>query len=96
MNMENISSIANMASRGTASATASDVDNFNKLWDIIGGMNANQISANEQMQNVLLGKSDDASGALIALEKNEQALSYATVVRDKIIEGTKKILDMQL
>lgn len=94
MNIESISQVANASSVGKNSVP--DAGGFDKLWNLIGGMNTNQISANEQIQNVLLGKSDDASGALIALEKNDQALSYATVVRDKVIEGTKKILDMQL
>jgi flagellar hook-basal body complex protein FliE len=73
-----------------------DVDAFEKLLNTMDKMNQNQVSASNQMQDVLLGKSDDASGALIALQKNEQALSYATVVRDKAIEGYKKILDMQI
>lgn len=95
MNIGNISAASGVSS-GVGAAQSSNGDAFDKVWNLVGDMNQNQLSANEQIQNVLLGKSDDASSALIALEKNEQALSYATIVRDKLIEGTKKILDMQL
>jgi flagellar hook-basal body complex protein FliE len=95
MNIDQISSI-NGVQPLENKAASSDVDVFNKLWDIIGTLNTNQQIANQKQQDVMLGKSDDAHGMLIALEKNELDMSYATLIRDKAIDGFKRIIDMQL
>ena len=95
MNIESISSITGM-SKAASTPSSSNGEAFDKLWDTITEMSQNQKTADAQMRDVLLGKSDDATGALIALQKNEGALSMAVIVRDKLIDGTKKILDMQM
>lgn len=69
---------------------------FGKLWDTVKELNANQLEADSKIQNVLLGKSDDTSGALIALEKAEIQMQFAANVRDKFTQGYQQIINMQL
>lgn len=69
---------------------------FEKLWDTVEGLNNKQIEANTKIQDVLLGKSDDTHGALIALEKAEIQMQLAVSVRDKLTQGYQQIINMQL
>lgn len=69
---------------------------FDKLLGVVEGINSNQIDAQNQMTNVILGKSEDTHGALIALQKAEVQIKLATTVRDKVVQSYNKIIDMQI
>lgn len=69
---------------------------FEKLLDTVSGLDERQKFANKKVEDVLLGKSDDTHGALIALEKAELEMQLATVVRDKFTQGYQQIMNMQI
>jgi len=69
---------------------------FDKMLDTVMNMNENQVKANTKMQDVIMGRSDDSHGALIALEKSELQMQLAVTTRDKLIQGYQQIINMQI
>ena len=70
--------------------------NFDQLMNVIQGVNDTQVSANNLMSDVVLGKSEDTHGALIALEKASIQMQLMTKVRDELIEGYNKLINIQI
>lgn len=69
---------------------------FDQVFDVINGMNQDQVQANQLMSDVILGKSEDTHGALIALEKASMQMQLATKVRDELIQGYNKLINIQI
>jgi flagellar hook-basal body complex protein FliE len=69
---------------------------FDKLMNFVEKMNDNQVGANSLMSDVILGKSDDTHGAMIALEKAGIQMQLATKVRDELIQGYNKLINIQI
>lgn len=89
--LNNLQSFSNVKGKNEVNQTV-----FDKLWTTIEGMNETQNEGSSKVQDVLLGKSDDTHGALIALEKAELQMQLATTVRDKVTQGYQQIINMQL
>lgn len=69
---------------------------FDSLLDSLVSMEQTQVDAKTQVADVLMGNSDDSHGALIALQKAELQMSFASAVRDKTVQGVNQLLNMQI
>lgn len=69
---------------------------FDQVLNVIQGMNNTQVGANQLMSDVILGKSEDSHGALIALEKASVQMDLAVKVRDELIQGYNKLINIQI
>lgn len=73
-----------------------DKSKFEKLLEPIKELNETQIEAREKMTDVLVGKSDDTHGAMIALEKSQIQMQLAVTIKDKLTQGYQQIMNMQI
>lgn len=71
-------------------------EGFDSVWEMVANMNTQQVEANNHMSQVILGKSEDTHGALIALEKASMQMQLATKVRDELIQGYNKLINIQI
>ena len=69
---------------------------FDSLLDSLVAMEETQVDAKTQVADVLMGRSDDSHGALIALQKAELQMSFASAARDKVVQGVNQLLNMQI
>lgn len=69
---------------------------FDFVFESIQNMNQTQVDANALMTDVLLGKSDDTHGALIALEKASIQMQLMVKVRDQLTESYNKLINIQI
>ena len=69
---------------------------FDSLLDSLVAMEETQVEAKSQVADVLMGNSDDSHGALIALQEAELQMSFASSVRDKMVQGVNQLLNMQI
>lgn len=63
---------------------------------MIGETNDLQQAANQEKISFALGEAENTHDLLIAEQKATIALQYTTAVRDKLIEGYKEIMNMQI
>lgn len=96
LNIEGLSSnIVPLDLKGNEKVEKSSGD-FGKVFDIVSEANQNQHQANKMMSDVLLGKSEDTHGALIALEKVSIQMELMVKVRDELIQGYNKLMNIQI
>ena len=98
INLESIqmpSTFLTMNSQATDDNTTTS-GGFDVLFNVIQGVNDKQVSANNLMSDVILGKSEDTHGALIALEKASIQMQLMTKVRDELTEGYNKLINIQI
>jgi flagellar hook-basal body complex protein FliE len=69
---------------------------FDALFSMVQTLNKEQKTADYKIEEVLTGHSDDTHGSLIALQKAELQMHFASVVRDKFVQGYQQIMNMQL
>jgi flagellar hook-basal body complex protein FliE len=69
---------------------------FDQVLNSVSSMENTQVDAKTQMADVLMGRSDDSHGALIALQKAELQMSFASTVRDKVVQGVNQLFNMQI
>ncbi len=69
---------------------------FEQILNSFSAMEKTQVEAKTQMADVLMGRSEDSHGALIALQKAELQMSFASSVRDKVVQGVNQLLNMQI
>ncbi|MED2737536.1 flagellar hook-basal body complex protein FliE [Bacillus toyonensis] len=69
---------------------------FNQILDSFVEMNKTQVDSKTQMADVIMGRSDNSHGALIALQKAELQMSFASSVRDKVVQGVNQLFNMQI
>lgn len=69
---------------------------FEQILDSFTAMEKTQVSAKTEMADVLMGRSDNSHGALIALQKAELQMSFASSVRDKVVQGVNQLFNMQI
>ena len=66
------------------------------LFNSISAMENTQIDAKTNIADVLLGRSDNSHSALIALQKAELQMSFASSARDKVVQGVNQLINMQI
>lgn len=97
MKIEEIGMIQQIAPVGGVSVPrTSEADFTTSLWTLVESMNETQKTAQNSMQDVVSGKSDDSAGALVALEKASLQLEIASTVRDKAVYAFNKLMDTQI
>lgn len=69
---------------------------FDRLLNVIEGVNNDQVAANDLMSDVILGKSEDTHGAIIALEKASIQMELMVKVRDQLTEAYNKLINIQI
>lgn len=69
---------------------------FDNILNSFTSMEKTQVDAKTQMADVLMGNSENSHGALIALQKAELQMSFASSVRDKVVSGVNQLFNMQI
>lgn len=102
MSISNVSSLlppaANVVSGATSSAAQPTATNspFEQLWGTINNLNNQQQSAQNEVQSVLSGQSNNVQGALIAMEKASLQIQLASTVSTKLVSGYNTLMNMQV
>ncbi|WP_341285489.1 flagellar hook-basal body complex protein FliE [Priestia megaterium] len=69
---------------------------FEQILDSFSAMEKTQVTAKTEMADVLMGRSENSHGALIALQEAELQMSFAASVRDKVVQGVNQLFNMQI
>lgn len=69
---------------------------FDQILDSFSAMEKTQVEAKTEMADVLMGRSDNSHGALIALQEAELQMSFASSARDKVVQGVNQLFNMQI
>lgn len=69
---------------------------FQSVMSSLNETNALQNAAESAEIQFALGESDNTHDLLIAMTKAEVALQYTVAVRDKLIDGYKELMQMQV
>lgn len=64
-------------------------DNFRQL-------NQLQLSADQGIQDMVVGETDDIHSIMIAIQKAQVSLQFAVQVRNKLVEAYQEIMRMQV
>lgn len=96
MNIESVGQSLTPQSLSSPTETKNQNGGFDALLNVVEGMNAQQVGANSLMSDVILGKSEDTHGALIALEKAGLQMQLATKIRDELTQGYNKLINIQI
>ncbi len=93
-----IQPIAPIANPVNASQTAevSSVGFKDLLNKAISDLNTTQVDANNSIQNLATGGSDNLHDVVISMEKAEMTLQYAIQVRNKVMDAYQSIIQMQV
>ena len=85
---------------GNALKTQSDDDSFgsvlSSMMSAINETNELQNAAESAEIQFALGESNNTHDLLIAMNKAEVALQYTVAVRDRLVEGYKELMQMQI
>lgn len=66
------------------------------IKDAINSVDASSKNADQKVDAVVSGKSDDIPGAMIAMQKAEMSFQLMSEVRNKAIETYKQLSQMQI
>jgi|APAga8741244001_1050109.scaffolds.fasta_scaffold05522_5 flagellar hook-basal body complex protein FliE len=69
---------------------------FEQILDSFSAMEKTQVAAKTEMADVLMGRSENSHGALIALQEAELQMSFAASARDKVVQGVNQLFNMQI
>jgi flagellar hook-basal body complex protein FliE len=69
---------------------------FEGIMNGLNEMRTTQEVGKLEMSQVLLGNSDNAHNAMIAMEKANLQMMFASSVRDKATQGLNQMLNMQV
>lgn len=99
MNVTTISPIESKVDQVLGEKTNKDNANpamFEQILDSFSAMEKTQVTAKSEIADVLMGNSDNSHGALIDLQKAELQMNFASAARDKVVQGTNQLLNMQI
>lgn len=101
MDISSISGLAPSALGGTFKHASEATDHgfssiLNSAMNMVNETNDLQNKAESAEIQFALGLSDNTHDLQVAQEKANVALQYTVAVRDKIIEGYKEIMNMQI
>lgn len=66
------------------------------LRDSVRQLNELQLSADQDIQDMVVGKTDDIHSVMIAIQKAQVSLQFAVQVRNKLVEAYQEIMRMQV
>jgi len=69
---------------------------FEQILDSFSAMEKTQVAAKTEMADVLMGRSENSHGALIALQEAELQMTFAGSARDKVVQGVNQLFNMQI
>ncbi|WP_022851949.1 flagellar hook-basal body complex protein FliE [Limisalsivibrio acetivorans] len=81
--------------QGNAEKTT-DVDFSDLLKNALQDVNSAQVEADEAVQSVLNGETNDIHSTMIALQKADVSLKLMLEVRNKILEAYQEVMRTQL
>lgn len=95
-NITNILNVANAANSSTKNNTKKEGVAFaNVLQDSINNLNSLEKQVEQESIDLSNGTLESIEQALLNTQKAELSLSYAVVIRDKIIQAYDSIMKMQ-
>lgn len=81
---------------GKAEKPEATVDFANLLKDAIKDVNGAQLEADDAVQKVLSGETNDIHSTMIALQKADVSLKMMLEVRNKIMEAYQEVMRTQI
>ncbi|MCB1045896.1 MAG: flagellar hook-basal body complex protein FliE [Calditrichaeota bacterium] len=66
------------------------------LKDVVHGVNEQQVSANDMALRFMAGEVEHVHDAMLALQKARTSFSFLVEVRNKLLDGYKEIMRMQI
>lgn len=93
-----IQPIAPISTASNAQGTSEvSVVNFKDLLNkALGDLNTSQVEANNSIQNLATGGSENLHDVIISMEKAEMTLQYAIQVRNKVMDAYQSVIQMQV
>ena len=67
-----------------------------RITTAIRDLDASQMHANDKLEKLASGKDIDIHGTMVALQEADITLRFAVSVRDKLLEGYQKIMQLQI
>jgi flagellar hook-basal body complex protein FliE len=86
--------VAQSQVKGPVASTANKiVSNFEQLFNEV---NQDQLNADQQIREVVSGRSKDIPAAMVSMEKAETSLKMLMAVRNKMVTAYEEIQRMQI
>ena len=67
-----------------------------RITDAIRDLDASQMRADNKVERLASGEDIDIHGTMIALQEADITLRFAVSVRDKLLEGYQRIMQLQI
>ena len=67
-----------------------------RITTAVRDLDASQMYANDKLEKLATGKDIDIHGTMLALQEADITLRFAVSVRDKLLEGYQKIMQLQI
>ena len=67
-----------------------------RITSAIRDLDASQMQANDKLEKLASGEDIDIHGTMIALQEADVTLRFAVSVRDKLLEGYQRIMQLQI
>ena len=67
-----------------------------RITTAIRDLDVSQMHANDKLEKLASGKDIDIHGTMLALQEADITLRFAVSVRDKLLEGYQKIMQLQI
>ena len=67
-----------------------------RITTAVRDLDASQMHANDKLEKLASGEDIDIHGTMIALQEADITLRFAVSIRDKLLEGYQKIMNMPI
>lgn len=97
--MNSIQSVPSLGSATSSNAAAGSKpsDQFSNLIEkTIGNANQQMQAANQSVQDLADGKSDDMQGVVVSMAKADLSFRFILEIRNKLMEAYQEIMRMQV
>lgn len=81
------------ASRGSVGAKSTF---GNLLMTKLGEINAQHVNADQQIQSLVAGESDDVGGVVLSMAKAELGFRFMIEMRNQLVETYQELMRMQI
>ena len=83
--------------REAPALTESRAEEFSKvLRHFLGDVNLQQINADQAVERLMVGETDDINEVMLALSKADLSFRMFIDIRDKVIDAYQQVMHMQL
>jgi len=81
----------------SAARTESRAEEFSKvIRHFLGDVNLQQINADQAVERLIVGETDDMNEVMLALSKADLTFRMFMDIRDKVIDAYQEVMRMQL